>query len=225
MATGFQISSPSRYQTPIAGLSRINQAKLQNQYQLENLEARKPFFRGITTRDIGGSVTSRAGDPDYRNRLKLWEQSMDRLRGAQLELDKKQQEAQDITSGNYSSNIGSVADYSSQFGFDELGYLPAEIRALGDVEEEFKGAEQRETRELSRYGINPSSGRGRGSRQRRAMNLALARVGARLEARKGIDDQNYQRQLAGAELGLKARGQDINRDISDRKLRLDALNF
>ncbi len=123
------------------------------------------------------------------------------------------------------SSSKSISDYSGEFGFDELEYEPAESSAVGLVEQEFEGADQREARELSRYGINPSSGRGRDNRTRRAMNLALARSGARLEARKGVDTQNYERGVTSAKFGLEARGQDINERISNRKIQADMLNI
>jgi len=115
--------------------------------------------------------------------------------------------------------IGGIAGYNAQTDFSQVGYAGAESEAVRGVEQEFSGMEQRESRNLGRMGISPTSGRARSGRERRALNLALARAGARLEARKGVDELNLQRETTGREQALALRSQDITsrgQDVSRR---------
>jgi len=107
------------------------------------------------------------------------------------------------------SEIKPLSTYEGQTGYNSLGYEEAEGSAVRGLEQEFSGAQQREAREAGRYGLSLTSGRARSGRERRALNLALARSGARLEARKGIDELNLQRQTTAREEALKLRSQDI----------------
>jgi len=107
------------------------------------------------------------------------------------------------------AGVDSFKSYQDQTAYDMQGYGGAESQAVRGIEQEFTGAQQREAREAGRYGLSLTSGRARSGRERRALNLALARSGARLEARKGIDELNLQRQTASREEALKLRSQDI----------------
>jgi len=108
-----------------------------------------------------------------------------------------------------SIKIGDLSSYEDQTGYDEIGYQAGENEAVRGVEQEFSGMAQRETRELGRMGISPTSGRAGSTRQRRAMNLALARSGARLEARNNVDTQNLARETASRDQAMNLRSQDI----------------
>lgn len=106
-----------------------------------------------------------------------------------------------------------VADFRSILDQTRLGIdngVQAESEALRGVEQEFAGTRQREIRELSRLGVSPTSGRGRGASQRRALTLALARSGARLESRKSTDELNLERERISREQAITLRGQDIS---------------
>lgn len=107
------------------------------------------------------------------------------------------------------NKVGELSSYLSQVEYKPEDYLSAETEAIRGVEQEFSGAQARELRELGRLGISPTSGRARSSRERRALNLALARSGARLEARKRIDELNLARETSAREQALSLRGQDI----------------
>jgi len=111
--------------------------------------------------------------------------------------------------GGAGTGMGSFSDYVGQTAIDRLGYQPAVNQAVSEVEGEFAGQQQRLGREQSRYGISPTSGRGRASRDRIAMDLALARAGTSLEARRGVEAENFKRMMAEREQALELRGQDI----------------
>lgn len=116
---------------------------------------------------------------------------------------------------NSLSRISPLSSYIDQNQFEQINPLIAEDEAVRGVEQEFTGARQRELREFGRIGVSPTAGRARSSSQRRALNLALARSGARLESRKATDASNLQREQAGRELALATRDQDITQRGQD----------
>ena len=118
-------------------------------------------------------------------------------------------------SGAGNLNIGNFDEYRNQTKFDKLGYEPAESEGVKRIENEIAGSQQRENRDLARMGINPTSGRSRSSREQRALNLALARAGARLEARKNVDTQNFRNDVESRKEALSLRGQDISKRNQD----------
>lgn len=106
--------------------------------------------------------------------------------------------------------VGDLQSYLSRAGIPSVDIQGFINQAVAGVESEFAGAEGRSRRELSRIGITPTSGRGRSEQQRVALQRALARAGARMEARKTAEAEQFKRDMLAREEALTLRGQDIS---------------
>ncbi|KKK89509.1 hypothetical protein LCGC14_2732390 [marine sediment metagenome] len=73
--------------------------------------------------------------------------------------------------------------------------------AVADVQQSFDKAEDIATRNLQRFGVNPKSGRFAGLNRKVELARASSEAGARTGTRRFIDDTNFQRRSAIANLG------------------------
>lgn len=200
-------------------------------YRLRFSEARGPIdfnetsigFRGPTS-TLRKSIRS-PEDARRDDQIKLKE-----LKENRANKGSSSQPTRSLRSASSQSGVERVAPISSfieDTQFNRIDPLQEEESAVRSVEQEFSGSRQRELRGFGRLGISPTSGRARSSSQRRALTLAIARSGARLEARKSTGELNFQRQMAGRELASSTRAQDITQrgqDISSRDASISRLS-
>ena len=73
--------------------------------------------------------------------------------------------------------------------------------AVADVQQSFDKAEEIATRNLQRFGVNPSAGRFVGLNRKVELARASTEAGARTGTRRFVDDENFRRRLEVSKLG------------------------
>lgn len=116
-------------------------------------------------------------------------------------------------SSNLTDRMGTFNDMQDAYAKDAFGYNSAERqqrvsdKAMADVEKQFGDVQGQSNRDLSRRGVNPSSGRSLALSNQLGISKAAAMAGAANKARQDLETTANDRQKTAINFGANLPGQ------------------